>query len=131
MADDAIFVTESTQVAVRRVLPETKVVHIAAELSNAEAASILLYDEGKQQMYFEAASNMAEPLMRGLIVPVDSSIAGWVATNSQPLIISEAQDDPRFSKASAKLPISPRNPCWLFPSSRKARSLEFSNRSRG
>jgi signal transduction histidine kinase len=79
-----------------------RIVHIAAELSNAEAASILLYDEGKQQMYFEAASNMAEPLMRGLIVPVDSSIAGWVATNSQPLIISEAQDDPRLFKSIGK-----------------------------
>lgn len=79
-----------------------RIVHIAAELSNAEAASILLYDEGKQQMYFEAASNLDEPLMRGLIVPVDSSIAGWVVTNCQPLIISEAQKDSRLFKSIAK-----------------------------
>ena len=69
--------------------------HAAADLSSAEAASILLYDESKQQLNFVSATNLDEPLMRGLVVPVDSSIAGWIVLNRQPIIISEAQKDPR------------------------------------
>jgi signal transduction histidine kinase len=72
-----------------------RIVQAAADLSHAEAASILLYDESKQQLYFESATNLEEPLMRGLIVPVESSIAGWVVTNRQPIIIADTQSDPR------------------------------------
>ena len=67
----------------------------AADLCNAEAASILLYDENKQLLTFVSATNLDEPLMRGLLVPVDSSIAGWIVLNRQPIIITEAQKDPR------------------------------------
>lgn len=72
-----------------------RIVQAAADLSNAEAASILLYDENKQQLYFVAANNLNEPLMRGLIVPVEGSIAGWIVTHLQPVIISDTQKDPR------------------------------------
>jgi signal transduction histidine kinase len=80
-----------------------RIVQAAADLSQAEAASILLYDERKQQLYFESATNLEEPLMRGLIVPVDGSIAGWVVTHRQPIIISEAQKDPRHFGNIAKV----------------------------
>jgi signal transduction histidine kinase len=69
--------------------------HVAADLCNAEAASILLYDENKKQLHFVSATNLDEPLMRGLAIPVDSSIAGWIVLNRKPIIISEAQKDPR------------------------------------
>lgn len=71
------------------------IVHAAADLCNAEAASILLYDQAKQQLYFDAATNLEEPLMRGLVVPVENSIAGWIVTKRQPMIISDTQSDPR------------------------------------
>lgn len=67
----------------------------AAQLCSAQAASILLYDENKQQLYFESATNLEEPLMRGLIVPVDGSIAGWVVSNRKPIIIDDTRKDPR------------------------------------
>lgn len=72
-----------------------RITQAAADLSGSEAASILLYDEARQQLYFESATNLDEPLMRGLIVPVDSSIAGWIVTNRQPIIIHDTQNDPR------------------------------------
>ena len=78
---------------------ETLLNHIAqaaSDLSNAQAASILLYDEIKQVLYFDAATNLEEPLMRGLIVPVENSLAGWIVTHRQPLIISDTQKDPRL-----------------------------------
>ena len=73
--------------------------HAAADLCNAQAASILLYDENKQQLHFESTTNLDEPLMRGLIVPVDSSIAGWIVLNREPVIIDDTQQDSRhYSK---------------------------------
>ena len=71
-----------------------RIVQAAADLTNAEAGSILLYDEVKQQLLFESASNLDEPSMRGLVVPVDS-IAGWIVNNRQSLIINDTMHDPR------------------------------------
>ena len=72
-----------------------RITHAAAYLSSSEAASILLFDEGKKQLYYESATHLEEPLMRGLIVPVEGSIAGWIVTNKQPIIIDDTQNDPR------------------------------------
>lgn len=80
-----------------------RIVQAAADLSHAEAASILLYDESKQQLFFQVSTNLDEPLMRGLVVPVEGSIAGWIVTNRQPIILSEAQKDPRHFSNIAKI----------------------------
>ena len=71
------------------------IVRAAADLSESEAASILTYDEMKGELYFDAASNLSEPLMHGLVVPAENSIAGWIVANRQPVIISDTQSDPR------------------------------------
>jgi signal transduction histidine kinase len=70
----------------------------AADLCFAEAASILLYDEANRKLYFQSATNLETPLMKGLIVPVDTSIAGWVVMERKPVIINDAQQDPRHFK---------------------------------
>jgi len=76
-----------------------RITHAAADLCGAEAASILLYDRVKDQLYFRAATNMDTPLMSELIVPVSGSIAGWIVTNQKPLIIGDVHKDPRhFNK---------------------------------
>ena len=72
-----------------------RITQAAAYLCSSEAASILLYDENKQQLYFESATNLDQPLMRGLIVPVENSIAGWIVTHRQPIIIDDTQNEPR------------------------------------
>jgi signal transduction histidine kinase len=72
-----------------------RIVRAAADLCSCEAASILLYDEANHQLYFESATNLETPLMRGLTVPVENSIAGWIVTHKQPVIIHDAQHDPR------------------------------------
>ena len=72
------------------------IVRAAAELVEAEHASILLFDHVKHELYFEAATNLDQPLMRTLSVPVDASIAGWIVTHRQPLILSNATLDSRY-----------------------------------
>lgn len=72
------------------------IVRASADITHAEAASILLYDDTSRQLYFQVATNIDEPTMRGLVVPLDKSIAGWIVTNRQPLRIDDAHKDERF-----------------------------------
>jgi signal transduction histidine kinase len=81
-----------------------RIVQVAADLCEAEAASILLFDEKKQQMIFQASTDIKnEEQMLGMVVPKES-IAGWVALSRQPLIVSDVHKDRRFYKeVEAKL----------------------------
>ncbi|MHB8776751.1 MAG: sensor histidine kinase [Anaerolineales bacterium] len=74
----------------------SRIVHAAAEISGAETASILLYDDASRQLYFQVSTNMDEFTRRGLIVPLDGSIAGWIVNNRKPVRIMNAHEDPRF-----------------------------------
>lgn len=71
------------------------IVRAAADITHAEAASILLYDDTARQLYFQVATNIDEPTMRGLVVPLDKSIAGWIVLNHKSLRIDEASKDSR------------------------------------
>ncbi len=72
-----------------------RIVHAAADLTGAEAASILLYDESARRLHFQVATNMDEPTMRGLLVPMDS-IAGWIVLNRKPVCVANVHQDPRY-----------------------------------
>ncbi|MCC7117241.1 MAG: GAF domain-containing protein [Anaerolineales bacterium] len=74
----------------------SRIVHAAAEVSGAEAASILLYDDVSRQLYFQVSTNLDESTRRGLIVPLEGSIAGWIVTNRKPVRLLNAHEDPRF-----------------------------------
>ena len=73
-----------------------RIVQAAAELSKSESASILLYDERLDLLYFQVATKLDEPLLRGLKVPVDSSLAGWIVKNREPIIIADVSKDERY-----------------------------------
>ena len=74
----------------------SRIVHAAAEISGAEAASILLFDDTSRQLYFQVATNMDESTRRGIIVPLEGSIAGWIVNNRQTVRIANVHSDPRF-----------------------------------
>lgn len=74
----------------------SRIVHAAAEISGAEAASILLYDDVSQQLYFQVSTNMDDATRRGIIVPLEGSIAGWIVKNRQTVRVMNAHEDPRF-----------------------------------
>ncbi len=74
-----------------------RIVHAAAEVSGSEAASILLYDNLTRQLHFQVATNVDEPTMRGAVVPMERSIAGWVVLNRKSVRLTNVQEDPRFS----------------------------------
>jgi signal transduction histidine kinase len=74
----------------------SRIVHAAAEISGAEAASILLYDDTSRQLYFQVSTNIDESMRRGLVVPLEGSIAGWIVNNRKPVRLANAHEDPRF-----------------------------------
>jgi len=72
------------------------IVEAAQELTDSEAASLLLHDSESHQLYFEAASNIAPEHLGHQAVPAEDSIAGWVFSHREPLIVADALQDPRF-----------------------------------
>jgi len=72
-----------------------RIVQAAADITVAEAASILLYDNTARQLYFQVATNIDEPTLRGLAVPLEGSIAGWIVTNQKTVRIDDVHDDSR------------------------------------
>ena len=51
------------------------IVQAAAEVTRSEAASILLYDNLTRQLYFQVATDLEEPTLRGKVLPLDGSFA--------------------------------------------------------
>jgi signal transduction histidine kinase len=72
------------------------IVNAAAEVTETEAASIMLYDSTINQLRFEATTNSNTAVMDKITVPIDSSIAGSIFTTKQPVIIADVNNDPRF-----------------------------------
>lgn len=73
-----------------------KITKVACELSNAEASSILLYNDRVKELYFQSAVGLDTPVMRGLVVPLVGSLAGWVVEHGKYVNINDVQNDPRY-----------------------------------
>lgn len=78
------------------------IVEAAKELTKTEAASILLLDRNTGEFYFETVTGVKEDEVKPLTVPLEGSIAGWVLTHNEPLIIRNVQDDPRYYRSPDK-----------------------------
>lgn len=79
-----------------------RIVAAAANVTDSSAASILLYDESKNELFFQSSTNLDTPLMRGLAVPVEGSIAGTIVTSRQPMIVQNTREDPRHYRGIGK-----------------------------
>src|SRR3990172_9842750 len=71
------------------------IIDAAAELTDTEAASILLLDTNTGQLRFEATTNVDTVRLEGISVPIEGSIAGTIYTTMKPVIIDNAATDPR------------------------------------
>lgn len=72
------------------------IIDASIELTNTEAASILLIDSVSGEMRFEAASNIRPYEMERITVPMEGSIAGWIATHNEPRVINDVTQEPNF-----------------------------------
>jgi signal transduction histidine kinase len=73
------------------------IIEAARELTDTEAASIMLFDPQTGELRFEAATNL-EPALQGIIIPVEGSIAGWIVTHSEPLVVPDTRKDARWNQ---------------------------------
>lgn len=73
-----------------------RIVDAARELTECEAASLLLYDAKDDHLFFQAATDLLEEGLGRTSVPTDNSIAGWIFTHNEPLLVDDALQDPRF-----------------------------------
>ena len=80
------------------------IIEVAQELTNSEAASLLLYDDESKELRFEASPGYQREDLQSITVPLDSSVAGWIFTNARPMVIQDAKEDPRvYRKVDEKL----------------------------
>ncbi len=69
----------------------------AADLTQAEAASILLLDPRTHQLHFKASSNQIPSQMAEIMVSLDDSIAGAILQANKPMYIQDVSRDPRWN----------------------------------
>jgi signal transduction histidine kinase len=72
----------------------TEVAESATDLLESEAAIVTLLVEEGRFLRVAAASGPLAPLI-GQLLPVDHSLAGWVALNEEPLLSEDMDADPR------------------------------------
>lgn len=78
------------------------IIEAARELTDSQASSILLVDRKSGELYFEAAtgSQSEQQQLLRVPVPIDSSIAGWVVKNDEPMVVDDARRDQRHFQVS-------------------------------
>lgn len=74
-----------------------QIIEAACELTDTEAASILLFDPISGDLRFEATTNIESAALEGIVVKVEGSIAGWIVTNKEPLVVPDVSKDARWS----------------------------------
>lgn len=79
---------------IRKLLDE--IMRRGQEALLGEACSVLLVDEEEKELFFEIAKGEAGAALSQVRMKMDQGIAGWIATNGQPLIINDVSQDPRF-----------------------------------
>jgi len=67
----------------------------ATELTDCEEASLMLVDEASGELRFEAASQLSAGAIAAIAIP-PNSIAGWIVTHAEPVLIEDASHDPRW-----------------------------------
>jgi signal transduction histidine kinase len=79
------------------------IVEVAAEITDSEAASILLHDPATGDLVFEAVPEIQGEGIKQIRVPVESSVAGMVFKTATPAIINDAMSDHRIYREVDRL----------------------------
>jgi putative nucleotidyltransferase with HDIG domain len=79
-----------------RVLEQ--IIKMTPRALNATAASILLFDNNEQKLYFEAASGPVGKVLKHFKMGKQYGIAGQVARTGRPLIVNDVSSDPKFRR---------------------------------
>lgn len=78
------------------------IMKITKETIGAEASTLYLIDEEKQELWFEVALGDKGTLVKEIRLKIGEGIAGWVAKEGVALNITDVNKDPRFMSSIAK-----------------------------
>jgi len=70
----------------------------AKEVLKAEGSSLMLMDEDKKELYFDITAGEAGDILKQIRIPLGKGVAGIVAQTGEPMLIEDAQNDPRVYK---------------------------------
>ena len=83
------------------ILEPRKVIELVVEkirhLVASEAWSLLMLDEEKQELVFEAALGVKGRDVSAFRLKIGEGVAGWVAETGKPAIVNDTARDPRFN----------------------------------
>jgi signal transduction histidine kinase len=86
------------------------IVNASCELTLSEGSSIFLYEEETGLLKFVAAPTSQWDVLKRMRIPVENSIAGQCYTQSKPILIPDASNDPRiFRGVDANLELVTRS----------------------
>ena len=69
----------------------------ATKIMNAKASSLLLKDERTGRLFFHIATGDKKEEVKRFELEKGEGIAGWVAEHGEPLLVTNVQEDPRWS----------------------------------
>jgi len=95
-AVNAIGKSLTASLDLREVL--STVINRISELLGPWSCSLLLVDEGTQDLVFEVAVGPGSDRIIGMRLKMTEGIAGWAATKQEALLVTDVQKDPRFAK---------------------------------
>ncbi|HMR67229.1 MAG TPA: GAF domain-containing protein, partial [Anaerolineae bacterium] len=78
-----------------------KILAGAVNVMDASAGSLLLLDQVTDELVFAVVEGGAGESLQGTRLKRDTGLAGWVATNRQPLIVDDVNQDNRYFKSIA------------------------------
>ncbi len=105
-ADDFIPVNLNTLEQVTKLINSTLslpsllevIMDAAKEILGTEGSSLLLLDDKKQELNFYVVAGEKKELIKEISVPIGKGIAGIVAQTETPIIVHDAENDPRIFK---------------------------------
>jgi GAF domain-containing protein len=74
----------------------------ARRLFGAAACSLALLSEDDSELVYTTAAGQGAGDVTGMRMPSSQGIAGWVVQSGQPIAVSDAASDPRFSQGMAE-----------------------------
>ncbi len=76
----------------------SRVITRTNEIFEAEAGSVSLLEPSGQALVIRAAVGAGADAVRGLSLPADQGVIGWVVTHEKPALIADVRRDERFYK---------------------------------
>ncbi len=86
------------------------IIRTASELLECEAASLMLYDEKRNRLFFAASTGSDPKKLAQIPVPLDGSVAGTIFREDKSMILNDVSQDPRhYSGVGERIKFQPKS----------------------